>query len=81
MVKYYVSKCGSDLNDGTREHPFASIEKARCEVRKLIKKHITEYSVDEFIIGHYGGFDSMAAKAVIEAKKEFKNFIIENILT
>lgn len=35
---------------------------------KAVEKHITEYRVTVFITGHYGGFDRMAAKAVIAAK-------------
>ena len=34
-----------------------------------IEKHISEYGVTEFIVGHYGGFDRLAARAVISAKK------------
>ena len=36
-----------------------------------VEKHITEYGVTEFIVGHYGKFDNMAARAVIEAKKKY----------
>ena len=36
-----------------------------------VKRHIAECGVTEFIVGHYGGFDRMAARAVVEAKKEF----------
>lgn len=34
-----------------------------------VEQHIVEYGVTEFIGGHYGSFDRLAAKAVIEAKK------------
>ena len=34
-----------------------------------IEKHILEYGVTEFIVGHYGGFGRLAARAVISAKK------------
>ena len=34
-----------------------------------IEKHISEHGVTEFIVGHYGGFDRLAARAVISAKK------------
>ena len=33
-----------------------------------VEQHIVEFGVTEFIVGHYGGFDRMAAKAVIDAK-------------
>ena len=33
-----------------------------------VKQHIVEYGVKEFIVGHYGGFDRLAASAVKAAK-------------
>ena len=36
---------------------------------EAIEQHIVEYGVTEFIVGNYGGFDRMAAKAVIAAKE------------
>lgn len=36
---------------------------------EAVEQHIVEYGVTEFIVGNYGGFDHMAAKAVIAAKK------------
>lgn len=39
------------------------------ELKTAVEQHITEYGVTEFIVGHYGGFDRLAARAVIEAKK------------
>lgn len=35
---------------------------------EAVEQHIVEYGVTEFIVGNYGGFDHMAAKAVIAAK-------------
>lgn len=35
-----------------------------------VEKCITEFGVTEFIVGHYGDFDSMAARAVADAKKK-----------
>lgn len=37
-------------------------------LRNAVEQHIVEYGVTEFIVGHYGGFDHMAARAVIDAK-------------
>jgi uncharacterized phage-like protein YoqJ len=37
-------------------------------LREAVERHIVEYGVTEFVVGNYGGFDRMAAKAVIEAK-------------
>ena len=34
-----------------------------------IERHITEYGVTEFIVGHYGRFDDIAAGAVRKAKE------------
>ena len=34
-----------------------------------VEQHILEYGVIEFIVGHYGGFDRLAALAVKEAKR------------
>ena len=36
-----------------------------------VEQHILEYGVTEFIVGHYGGFDRLAASAVKEANKAF----------
>ncbi len=33
-----------------------------------VEQHIVEYGVTAFVVGRYGGFDRMAAKAVISAK-------------
>ncbi|MBQ9083526.1 MAG: hypothetical protein IJY28_08510 [Clostridia bacterium] len=41
---------------------------ALCEA---IEKHILEYCVSEFIVGHYGQFDKLAANAVIRAKEKY----------
>lgn len=34
-----------------------------------VERHIMEYSVTDFVAGHYGRFDALAAKAVMDAKK------------
>ncbi len=36
-----------------------------------VRRHITELGVTEFVVGHYGRFDSMAGQTAIAAKKEF----------
>lgn len=38
-------------------------------LRKAVEQHIVEYGVTDFIVGHYGGFDRIAAKAVTAAKE------------
>ena len=35
-----------------------------------VDRHIREYGVTQFIVGGYGGFDSYAARAVINAKSQ-----------
>lgn len=34
-----------------------------------VERHITEYGITSFIVGRYGNFDKLAARAVIDAKK------------
>lgn len=36
---------------------------------EAVEQHIAERGVTSFFVGHYGAFDRMAGKAVIEAKK------------
>lgn len=36
-----------------------------------VERHIAEYGVKDFYVGHYGRFDGMAAKAVITAKLQY----------
>ena len=36
---------------------------------EAVLKHIEEYGVTEFVVGHYGQFDRMAASAVREVKR------------
>ena len=44
-------------------------ETLRPVLDAAIERHISEYGVTEFIAGHYGSFDYMAAGAVKQAKK------------
>ncbi len=37
-------------------------------LRAAVERHITEYGVTVFVVGHYGNFDRLAAAAVIAAK-------------
>ena len=37
-----------------------------------VEQHIVEYGVKEFIVGHYGGFDRLAASAVKAASQIFQ---------
>ena len=47
---------------------------------EAIEQHITEYGVTEFIVGHYGGFDHMAAKAVIAAKERHRDITLSMLI-
>lgn len=38
-------------------------------LQREIERHITELGVTEFIVGHYGNFGRMAARALVEAKQ------------
>lgn len=49
------------------EHRKAS-EEIYPALYAAVEQHIVEYDVTEFIVGHYGGFDRLAASAVKEAK-------------
>ena len=52
---------------GHREAP----EDIAANLALEVRRHITELGVTEFVVGHYGRFDSMAGQAVIAAKREF----------
>ncbi|WP_295338829.1 hypothetical protein [uncultured Subdoligranulum sp.] len=44
-------------------------EKIYPALYEAVEQHILKYGVTEFIVGHYGGFDRLAASAVKEAKR------------
>lgn len=50
---------------GHREAPEALLLLLMDEV----ERHITEYGVTSFVVGHYGHFDALAARAVKTAKQ------------
>lgn len=41
----------------------------RPALQEIVETHITEYGVTEFTVGHYGGFDRLAARAIKAAKQ------------
>ncbi len=51
---------------GHRDAP----EALRPLLSDAVERHITQCGVTEFIVGHYGRFDAMAASAVRAAKKQ-----------
>lgn len=50
------------------------------DLRKIVEQHITQYAVQNFIVGSYGGFDRLAAKAVIEAKQQHPQITLSLLL-
>lgn len=50
------------------------------QIEAAVHRHITEYGVTEFVVGQYGAFDRMAARAVIDAKKVFPNITLSILL-
>lgn len=44
-------------------------ESLRPALTQAVERHITEYGVTDFFVGHYGGFDGLAAGVVKTAKK------------
>ena len=49
---------------GHRDAP----DSIRDTLDEAIERHITEYGVTEFFVGHYGHFDRMAQSALVRAK-------------
>lgn len=50
---------------GHRDAP----ESVYARLQAAVERHITEYGVTDFVVGRYGNFDHLAARAVIEAKQ------------
>lgn len=50
------------------------------QIEAAVHRHITEYGVTEFIVGQYGAFDRMAARAVINAKRHYPNITLSILL-
>ena len=49
-------------------------------VRKTVEEHIVEHGVTEFDVGNYGGFDRIAARAVIAAKEQHPEVVLSMLL-
>ena len=45
-----------------------------------IEQHISEYGVNEFIVGGYGGFDRLASAAVVRAKQQHPQITLALLL-
>lgn len=49
-------------------------------LRQSVDKHISEYGVTEFVVGGYGGFDHLAAKAVISLKQQYPQITLSLLI-
>jgi len=49
-------------------------------LENAIETHIVEYGMTEFIVGNYGGFDRLAASAVIRAKQRHPQITLALLL-
>lgn len=48
----------------------------RAQLIEVVEKHITEYGVHTFTVGHYGAFDSMAIGVLRELKKRYPDIVL-----
>ena len=60
-------------------HREASLE-ILPSLEEAVEQHIVKYGVGEFVVGNYGGFDRMAAKAVLQAKARHPGIILSMLL-
>ena len=60
-------------------HREASLEVLPA-LTEAIEQYIVEYGVTEFIVGNYGGFDCMAAKAVIATKERHPGITLSMLI-
>ena len=49
-------------------------------MQEAVNRHIECYGVTEFVVGHYGNFDYLAAKAVIAAKQLHPEIILSLLI-
>jgi hypothetical protein len=55
-------------------------ESLRKQLEQTVEQLITEHGVDDFVVGHYGSFDRMAAGAVKAAKKRHPEVTLSLLL-
>lgn len=55
-------------------------EKLLPALLEAVETHITEYGVREFVVGHYGEFDRLAAIAVKKAKQQHPEIMLLMLL-
>ena len=49
-------------------------------LKRTVAEHISEYGVTEFVVGGYGGFDHVAARAVISLKQQFPQITLSLLI-
>ena len=49
-------------------------------LEEAVEQHIVEYGVTEFIVGNYGGFDRIAAKALIAVKSKYPEITLSLLI-
>ncbi len=49
-------------------------------LRETVERHITEYNVAAFYVGHYGRFDALATRVVREAKQRYPEVTLTMVL-
>ena len=49
-------------------------------LKQTVAEHISEYGVTEFIVGGYGSFDHLAAKAVISLKQQYPQIALSLLI-
>ena len=49
-------------------------------LQDAVERHIVEYGVTEFFVGHYGDFDHLAARAVMAARKHHPQITLSLVL-
>ena len=63
---------------------FIGHRETSCELlpklRQNVEKHISEHGVTEFVVGNYGGFDRLAAKAVISLKRQYPQITLSLLI-
>lgn len=52
---------------GHRETP----ERVRDALTETVERHIVDFGVNEFFVGHYGGFDSLAVSVIKTMKARY----------
>lgn len=55
-------------------------ENLKEPLAQAVERHIAAYGVTDFVIGQYGGFDRLATRVVIEAKRQHPEICLTLLL-